>query len=130
MAVNDDGKYTKFTEETVKKLEEAFAIDATVEEACFYANITRPTYYGWIKKNPKLQERFNSLREKPVLLARQTAVKKIQDSYANAMDYLSRKRKGEFSQRQEQTGANGQPLQVNLISYKEEDGDKTLSEER
>src|SRR3990167_7475227 len=106
MAVNEEGKFTKLTEETIKKLEEAFAIDCSIEEACFYANISHQTYYNWIKADLKLAERFEALRQKPVLLARQTAVKKLTESYSNAMDYLSRKRKEEFSSRQENTGAN------------------------
>lgn len=94
-------KFTKKTEETIKKLEEAFALDASVEEACFYANISKPTYYSWIKQEPKLEERFNDLRQKPILLARQTVIQKMTDSYSNSMDYLSRKKKAEFSTRSE-----------------------------
>ena len=97
----DDSKKWKFTETTIKKLEEAFSFDSSVEEACFYANISKPTYYGWIKNNKELAERFNALRQKPILLARQTVVNRLGDSYGNAMDYLSRKRKDEFSTRQE-----------------------------
>lgn len=100
MAVNKNGKYTKLTEETVKKLEEAFAIDATVEEACFYANISKPTYYDWIKKDEKLEERLNALRNKPVLKARQEVVKGL-INYQNSMDYLKRKRGKEFSDKQD-----------------------------
>lgn len=103
-------KFTKLTKETINKLEEAFAIDASIAESCFYANISTQTYYNWIKDNPELKERFDALRERPVLLARQTAVKKLSESYSNAMDYLSRKRKKEFSQRQELTGEDGKAL--------------------
>jgi hypothetical protein len=42
----DIGRPVEFTADVVKKLEEAFSIDATVEEACFYANISRQTYYN------------------------------------------------------------------------------------
>jgi hypothetical protein len=90
------GRPSEFTDEVVKKLEESFAIDATVEEACFYANISRQTYYNNVKEGSVLFDRFQRLRERPVLLARQTAVSKITESYANAMDYLKRKRRKEF----------------------------------
>jgi predicted DNA-binding protein YlxM (UPF0122 family) len=92
------GRPSEFTDEVVKKLEESFAIDATVEEACFYANISRQTYYNNVKEGTALFDRFKALRERPVLLARQTAVSKITESYQNAMDYLKRKRKDEFSE--------------------------------
>ena len=81
----------KFDEKTVKKLEEVFAIDGSVEEACYYANITRQTYYNWIKDNPKLKEEFDRLRNKPVLKARQEVMKGL-NCYSNAMDYLKRKK--------------------------------------
>lgn len=84
------------TPETVNKLEQAFAIDASVEEACSYANISRQTFYDWIKKNQKFSDRIADLRQRPVLLARQTVAKKIPESYQNAMDYLKRKKKMEF----------------------------------
>jgi len=88
----------KFDEKTVKKLEEVFAIDGSVEEACYYANITRQTYYNWIKDNPKLKEEFDRLRNRPVLKARQEVMKGL-NCYSNAMDYLKRKKIKEFGDR-------------------------------
>jgi len=85
------------SEEKIKKLEEAFALDCSVGEACFYADITKTTYYNWLEKNPKLVDRFEALREKPVLLARQSVVKGLKESPDLALKYLERKRKNEFS---------------------------------
>jgi len=48
---------------SVKKLEEAFAMDCSIEEACFYAGISRQTYYTWIKDNPELLDRFEELKQ-------------------------------------------------------------------
>lgn len=113
MAVNEEGKFTKLTPETVKKLEEVFALDGTVEEACFWAEISKPTYYSWIKDNPELDERFNALRQKPFLKARTT----INEALSNpqyAFEYMKRKKKGEFSERQEMTGADGKELIVKI----------------
>ena len=88
-------KKQKFTDAYVKKLEEVFAMDGTVEEACYYANISRTSYYNWIKEKPELEEQFNRLRNKPVLKARQEVMKGL-NCYSNAMDYLKRKKKTEF----------------------------------
>jgi len=85
----------KYDETTVKKLEEVFAIDGSVEEACYYANISRQTYYDWIKRDPKLKVKFDRLRNRPVLKARKEVVKGL-NCYSNAMDYLKRKKKLEF----------------------------------
>ena len=68
---------TKLSPEVVNKLEEVFALDGTVEEACFYAGISRQTYYVWIKNNKELHDRFEELRQRPFLKARQTIVKNL-----------------------------------------------------
>jgi len=95
----------KMTDEVVKKLEEAFAIDASISEACFYANITRQTYYNWIKSFPEYEERFDSLRQRPVLKARQTVVKSL-DNPDFAFKYLERKKKKEFGNSVDVTSGN------------------------
>ena len=81
----------------VQKLEEAFALDCSIGEACFYADIARQTYYNLIEEKPELLDKFNRLREKPVLIARQTVVKACKDNPDIALKYLERKRKDEFS---------------------------------
>ena len=95
---------------TLKKLEEAFSIDSTVEEACFYADISHQTYYNWVESFPKLKERFDSLRNKPVLKARQEVVKGLDGNPEFSLKYLERKKKQEFSPRTEMTGADGKDL--------------------
>lgn len=104
-------KKQKLTPETIAKLEQAFAIDATVDEACFYADISRETYYRWIKENLILSDKFERLRNTPVLKARQTVVNKIGESYSNAMDYLKRKKKIEFGDNVDVT-TNGKDFTV------------------
>jgi hypothetical protein len=109
---------TKLDAITVKKLEEAFAMDCTVGEACLYAGISRTTYYAWIKDNPELANRFEELRETPVLKARSTIIKGL-DNVGTSQWYIERKRKNEFASRQEHTGADGQPLQELTTVVKE-----------
>lgn len=86
----------KFNDDTVKKLEEAFSWDCSIEEACLHAGISKQTYYNNVKGKQKLLDRFAELRENPVLKARMTVVQKVTESYPNAMDYLKRKKKLEF----------------------------------
>lgn len=104
------GRPPKITPLVVGKLEEAFSWDCTIEEACFFAGIHRDTYYEYIKHHPELSDRVAELRLNPVLKARETVNRHLTKNYQNAMDYLARKRKHEFSPRQEVTGADGQPL--------------------
>lgn len=93
----------EFNEEVVRKLEEVFALDGTVEEACYYANISRQTYYTHIKEKPELLDRFNELRERPILLARKTIVGALSDPN-HAFRYLEKKKKKEFGNAIEVTG--------------------------
>ncbi len=110
---NPEGKQKspKLTEDTIRKLEEAFSIDASVKEACYYADISTDTFYRWIKEYPKLSYKLERLREKPVLKARQTVVRSL-DQPDYAFKYLERKKKDEFSPRQELTGKDGNPIET------------------
>ena len=110
-----EGRPTSMTPETIAKLDEVFSIGGSDEEACFYANIGKTTLYNYQQEHPEFVERKEALKERPVLKARQTVVQKLGESYSNAMDYLSRKRKLEFSARSELTGANGGPLEISGV---------------
>lgn len=112
------------TPEVDRKIEECAALGASIEEIAFYAGIHRDTLYDWMKKDAELSDRIKELQERPILLARQTVIKAI-DNPEYATWYLERKRKKEFSARQELTGEDGSPLQVNVISYKDADNNST-----
>ena len=104
------GPKTKNTPEVRKKLEEAAALDCTIEEMCFYAGIAKPTYYDYLEADPEFSARLTALREQPVLKARTTIVKALEKNPATAAWYLERKRKKEFAERKEVTGEDGKPL--------------------
>lgn len=97
------------TPEAIVKLEHAFAIDATVEEACSYAEVSRDAFYDYLKKKPEFSDRIADLRNRPILKARQTIVQALSQPQ-HAEWYLTRKRKKEFAERIEQTGADGKDL--------------------
>src|SRR3990167_6432823 len=103
------GRPTKRTPEIDKKIEEAAALDASVEEIAFYAGIHKETLYAWMRDDKELSDRVAELRERPILKARQTIVKSLEEAPA-AQWYLSRKRKKEFAERQEVTGPEGKPI--------------------
>lgn len=107
--VNLGGRPTVMTSDVIAKLEQAFAIDATVEEACSYAEISRDAFYDYLKKEPTFSDRIEDLRNRPILKARQTIVKNLEQP-EGAKWYLERKRKNEFAQRQEFTGKDGADL--------------------
>lgn len=71
--------HSKLTAEIVTKLKEAFAIGATIEQACYYAEISPRTYYRWVEKNPKLSHEFDLMRQKLPLAAKTNLAKAIQE---------------------------------------------------
>lgn len=97
---NPEGRPTVFTPENIQKLEEVFAIDGTVEEACFYAGISKSSYYNLIEKKPEYLERFEALRQRPVLKARETIVKDLANP-EGARWYISKKKRAEFGSNEE-----------------------------
>ena len=100
---NRVGRPTVMTKEVVNKLEQVFAIDGSVEEACSYADISRQTFYEHLKVNPEFSDRIEELRQRPVLKARQTVVKALNDPN-QAFRYLEKKRRKEFGNALELTG--------------------------
>jgi hypothetical protein len=97
--------------EVVRKLEEAFALGCTNLEACLYADISKSTFYEYLKKRPVFQDRIDLLRERPILQARDAVIQAIRRGDGNlALKYLERKRKAEFALRTELTGADGTDL--------------------
>jgi hypothetical protein len=88
---------TVFTKQTLQKLEEAFALDCTDLEACFYANIAPSSLYNYQALNPSFMERKEALKQNPVLKARTELVKGLEGNPELALKYLERKRRDEFS---------------------------------
>jgi hypothetical protein len=111
MAKNKGGRPTVMTPETVKKLEEVFAIGGSDEEACFWADISKQTLYDYQKLHPEYIDRKEQLKQKPFLKARQTVVKALENPQ-HAQWYLERKKKSEFASRQEHTGPEGKELEI------------------
>lgn len=95
----------KLDEITVKKIEEALSMDCTIKEVCLYAGISKQTFYNWTESFPELKERFDLLRETPVLKARQTVVNSLTNP-EHAFKYLERKKKKEFGNNVDITSDN------------------------
>lgn len=89
------------TKETIDKLEEAFALGCTDLEASLYANIAPATLYNYQEKNRGFLERKMQLKETPILKARASVINAFEKSPDLALKFLERKKKDEFSLRQE-----------------------------
>jgi len=102
------------TPEVIAKLEEAFKLGASDIEACAYADIAESTLYKYQEKNPKFTERKAQLKELPTFTARKSVVDNLPKDPKLALDYLSRKKKDEFSSRNEMTGKDGESIGVTI----------------
>lgn len=122
---------TRQVSDTMRKLEEAFTMGSTVLEACAHADISRDTYYRWIKEDATLTDRFDRLSMKPTLKAR-AAVYNDLDNSRTGMEFLKRqsRTRAEFAERVEQTGPDGQSLPQPLINinFMEEQEDGSITE--
>lgn len=94
------GRPTKFTPEVIRKIEEVAALDGSIGEMAYYAGINVQTLYSYLQDHKEFSQRIEMLRERPVLKARQTVVKAL-DNPDTAFKYLERKKKKEFSPRTE-----------------------------
>ncbi|MBS8115188.1 hypothetical protein F6P88_12710, partial [Streptococcus suis] len=92
MIKNKGGRPTKMTQGTIKKLEEAFLRGLSDEEACLYANISKPTLYDYCKKNPQFSDRKELLKQRLKTRAKLNISNAIEDGdVAISKWYLERK---------------------------------------
>lgn len=90
------GRPTKITPVVLAKLESAFAIGCSDVEACVFAGISRDCLYDYIKKTPDFADKKETLKQNPILKAKQTVFDNLGDN-KTAQWYLERKCKAEFS---------------------------------
>lgn len=115
-----DGKYntgrpTVMTEPVLQKLEQAFSLDCSDEEACLHAGISPSTLYNYQNEHKEFLERKNLLKKTLVLKARTVIAEALnKNDRCTASWYLERKMKSEFSTREELTGIDGNPLSPTL----------------
>jgi hypothetical protein len=88
-----DGK----NEATVlQKLDIAFSMGCTDEEACLFANISKSALYEYQKKKPEFLEQKELSKFKPILKARMTVVDNLDKDPNFAFKFLERKKRDEF----------------------------------
>jgi hypothetical protein len=100
------GRPTVMTEETIKMLEQVFALGGTDQEACLYADISVPVLIAYQQKNPEFLERKRRLKVKPVLTARIEVVKGLAGDKEFAFKFLERRKRDEFGTQSNSTSVN------------------------
>lgn len=111
------GRPTVMTPEVVSKLEQAFSMGCSDLEACLFADISKQTLYDYQAKHPEFVDRKAMLKETLILKARSVIATSLNNKDENTAKWLlERKRKQEFSTRIENTGADGEPLQMPVLN--------------
>ena len=67
------------TREAFRKIEECASLGASNSEIALYVGVDRATLHNWQKEFPLLRLRIEELKERPVLKARNTIVKALDD---------------------------------------------------
>ena len=113
----EDVENGKTEQSVIAKIEEATAMDATVKEILYYADISKDSYYRYLKAHPKFREKLEKLRQYPMLKARRTIIESLKDPQW-ALKYAEKKKRNEFGNNLDIT-SGGEPLQGNDITFKD-----------
>jgi len=105
----------KNEQDVVAKLKYVWAIGGTDKEAANYAEIDEATLYRYLKRNEEVLRVRNKLKEQPILKARTTVYKELDNNADMAFEYLKLKRPDEFFQKGMIDGAQGS-IHLNIVN--------------
>lgn len=125
--IKPSGRPKAVTRDVLNKLEEAYLLDCTDDEAALFAGICRATLYNYQKKNPEFVERKNLLKNDPFLKARKAVISGFVDNPELALKYLERKKKDEFSLKVER-GLDTDSIELVIKDYRAENRDSPTAE--
>lgn len=98
LTIRTRGRPTVFSQDTVHKLEQAFAIGCTVEEACSISGVSRSAFYRKQEEDSYFMDRMERSKLFMVVQARHTVFGAIRNGdVKTSMWYLERKCRKEFS---------------------------------
>jgi len=117
------GRPTKKDDESVKKLESIFKIGGTVEEACSYAGISKPTYYEWVKKDVDFLTKMKAAQYYADIAAKNIVIKSItQDKDINTAKWWLEKRQFKDNVGT-QINIQGENQKVAYITFQKDDSE-------
>ena len=93
------GRPSKITPSVLRKLEEAYLLDATHLEAAIYAGISESTLHDYRKKNPEFSERMKVVRRMTGLQAKINITKAIKDGDIKVSKWYLERRDDDFKPR-------------------------------
>ena len=111
---------TKLTPDVVNKLKQAFSIGANDKQAYDYAEISKQTYYNWIKKYPELLDEFERMKTKLPLASKA--------NIANAIQTLKDITTSKWLLERQETDDYGETLKIKGLETITEEDKKVLEE--
>lgn len=111
-------------EKAIEALRPKLQLGYSLTKACNIVGIPQSTVATWLEKDEPLRLKVNGWMNEVNELARRNWTEAIkngiptkvgQDYYTPSKDWLERKEKDEFSMRTEQTGPNGDAIQVEFV---------------
>lgn len=114
-------------EEVIELLKPYFKMGCSVTKACKYAGIPQSTVATWISGDELLRLKIENWQSEPNHMARSNWIAKMAEGdYQASVEWLKRREKDDFSERTEQTGADGSTIQPILVRFidKKDEGDR------
>ena len=116
------GRPSIMTKEVIEKLENAFRVGLTDEEACFSIPIDKGTLYNYCKSNPDFSTRKETLKRSLIVRSKYNLATSINEgNVLNSKWLLERKAKDEYSVRNETTGKDGGAIETKTVYIEKEE---------
>lgn len=108
-----------------QKIERYLIVGYSLYRACKLGGVPYSTVQEYYKNDPDFSVKVDSLINAPNVKARAVWIQKINaGDYGAAKDWLERRERSDFATRQEQTGADGEPLPAMKVIFVDDDDDR------
>lgn len=117
-------------EEVIEALKPLFKTGMNVNKACKSAGFPQSTVQTWIDNSEELRLKIGVWQSEPSRLARSSWIAKLAEGdYIASRDWLTKTERDEFSERVENTGKDGGPIQYEDLSQLSDDQLAGLTQE-
>lgn len=111
--------------EFLPKMEGYLILGYSISKAAMLSGIPHQTVSDHYNQNERFRQAVDQLMNAPNVKARAVWVSKINaNDYGAAKDWLERRERAEFATRQEQTGADGEPIPAVKVVFVDDDDTK------
>ncbi len=123
------GRPTVMTTETIAKLEEGFMLGFTDKEACLFAGIAPTTLYDFCQANKEFAERKELLKEQIKMRAKHNIAKAINEGEKPLSQWYLERRDRDFKTKTDIT-SDEKPLVITGIQIIQETNENPIQNEK